>query len=353
MGGEPNWVQHKELEDAEWILQYLVALHWALTQFTPASMFVGPQNLYERAFNVVVLVFAMCVFSSFVSSITSAMTRLRTLTANQVTQLHLLKRFLFENEISSDLKARITRYVDLVIANSRNKIEYKKIEYLQLLSGPLHAALQLELFEPALTVVPYLAEYSQLSRPSMSQVCFSAVRKFRIFKKDTLFNFGEECTEMMIMLSGAVFYRRARGIRGVRRRTNIEQVCVLCEAVLWVPWIHRGTTKAITESTVVALNSKRFRDVTVAHPDAMYHAHAYALEFLKKLHTEQYENGHVLDIADDVINHVPRGDDADRQTLRKSYTMEAALLDSSSSSDSEFVDRNSLISADTQSLSQM
>merc|ERR1712226_726350 len=113
-------------------------------------MFVGPANLYERAFNVVGLVFAMCVFSSFVSSITSAMTRLRTLTANQVTQTYLLKSFLVENDISTELKARITRYVELVLAHHRTRVDFKKIEYLQLLSGPLYVALQLELYEPFL-----------------------------------------------------------------------------------------------------------------------------------------------------------------------------------------------------------
>merc|ERR1712176_173624 len=53
---------------------YSTALHWSLTQFTPASMEVTPKNAYERFFNIVVIVMALVIFSSFVSSITQAMT---------------------------------------------------------------------------------------------------------------------------------------------------------------------------------------------------------------------------------------------------------------------------------------
>merc|ERR1719491_32015 len=63
---------------------YATALHWSLTQFTPASMEVVPENTVERVFCVMVLVFAMVTFSSFISSITNAMTQLRNLNSDKL-----------------------------------------------------------------------------------------------------------------------------------------------------------------------------------------------------------------------------------------------------------------------------
>eukprot|EP00438_Fugacium_kawagutii_P026712 Skav219970 [mRNA] locus=scaffold2879:389420:443892:+ [translate_table: standard] len=57
--------------------RYATALHWSLTQFTPATVDVHPQNLVERTFAILVLIFGLVLFSSFVSSITASMTQLR------------------------------------------------------------------------------------------------------------------------------------------------------------------------------------------------------------------------------------------------------------------------------------
>ncbi|CAE7597734.1 Kcnh7 [Symbiodinium microadriaticum] len=67
--------------------QYFTALHWSLTQFTPASMEVVPKNEIERLFNVVVIISAMVIFSTFISAITNAMNQLRNL--NSDTAAHL------------------------------------------------------------------------------------------------------------------------------------------------------------------------------------------------------------------------------------------------------------------------
>merc|ERR1712048_619307 len=60
---------------------YTTSLHWSITQFTPASMEVTPQNEGERVYATVVIVGALVAFSSFVSSITAAMTHIRKLNA--------------------------------------------------------------------------------------------------------------------------------------------------------------------------------------------------------------------------------------------------------------------------------
>merc|ERR1712061_341712 len=74
-----TWVKANELEGTSILYRYTTSLHWSLTQFTPASMEVYPENGKERLFTVSVITIAMVTFSSFVSAITNAMTQLRNL----------------------------------------------------------------------------------------------------------------------------------------------------------------------------------------------------------------------------------------------------------------------------------
>merc|ERR1719330_1450843 len=100
-------------------------------------MEVGPQNLSERVFAVVVILFALLTFSTFVSSITSGMTRLRMLKSEKAKQEYLLRSFLKENKISGDLSVRINRYIAMTIEMTRKYTPMHHVELLGLLTSPL------------------------------------------------------------------------------------------------------------------------------------------------------------------------------------------------------------------------
>merc|ERR1711920_895445 len=51
-----TWVQKNDMDDATIAWRYTTSFHWALTQFSPASMEVVPTNPVERAFNIVVVI---------------------------------------------------------------------------------------------------------------------------------------------------------------------------------------------------------------------------------------------------------------------------------------------------------
>eukprot|EP00971_Amphidinium_carterae_P319883 6358254-Amphidinium_carterae.1 len=55
------------------VFQYTTSMHWSLSQMTPGSMNVGPLNSYERAWNIVALVFGLLFGTSLVSQLSSKM----------------------------------------------------------------------------------------------------------------------------------------------------------------------------------------------------------------------------------------------------------------------------------------
>merc|ERR1719420_2887739 len=119
----PNWVDRQGFATASLEYRYATSLHWSLTQFTPASMEVIPHNVGERFFSVGVLLFALIIFSSFVSSITAAMTRMRNLNSDNNNNLSKLRRYLRDHKVSAKLAIRIKRYVEHTIAETQQRIQ--------------------------------------------------------------------------------------------------------------------------------------------------------------------------------------------------------------------------------------
>lgn len=92
--GEASWVADHDMINKDISWQYTTSLHWTLTQFTPASMEVFPANVAERTMAVVVLIFSLVAFSSFLASISASMTALRNMNQETTKQFWILRRFL-------------------------------------------------------------------------------------------------------------------------------------------------------------------------------------------------------------------------------------------------------------------
>jgi len=195
--GADSWVDFYGARDIRFIEKYVLSLHWSLTQFTPAGMHVNPRNLGELCFAVSVILVAMIGFSTFVSSITASMTRLRQLQGNALSGRFMLRRFLKENGISKNLQYRTERYVQIAMDMNKRKLGIHRVELLNYLSGPLHVELQRELYEPYLLQHPFFELYTARSPISMCRLCFSAVKKSYYAKSDVILTFGSEADSML------------------------------------------------------------------------------------------------------------------------------------------------------------
>merc|ERR1719229_1439944 len=102
-----TWVLFHNFDDVDWTYQYATSFHWSLTQFTPASMHVQPQNLLERTFAIVVVIFALVGFSYIVGSITGSLAQLRNMHAQESNLFWDLRRYLGKNNVPTMLSLRI------------------------------------------------------------------------------------------------------------------------------------------------------------------------------------------------------------------------------------------------------
>jgi len=281
-----GWVTKRGLKHADYGLQYLVALHWSLAQFTPGASPVRPDTISERIFSVSVLIFAMVVATCFVSSITTTLAALWTMNRYASTQSFLLRKFLHQNRISRDLGGRVTRYVDCVLELRHKKVQTNKVHYLALLSGQLNVELQTEIWEPQLTKCPLLKRYGLACRSAMEKLCSSTLSLVDFSKHDVVFKHGALATHMYFVHMGSLAYGASRGHRRLAvfgspepERTRLEANDWCSEPALWVPWHHRGQMKALTIVEVIHMSVQKFRDVTSEDFDAYMLARGKAFVF--------------------------------------------------------------------------
>jgi len=140
---------------------YATSLHWSLTQFTPASMEVVPQNVAERFFVIVVIILALVAFSSFVSSITAAMTHIRHINAKKMQLETAVREFFAEHKISHHMASRVWHFLRSSKGKSAKRLKEKDIPAFALLPQTIKEDLRLEVFYPILSVHPLFPELAK------------------------------------------------------------------------------------------------------------------------------------------------------------------------------------------------
>eukprot|EP00746_Dinoflagellata_sp_MGD_P067855 gnl/MRDRNA2_/MRDRNA2_28018_c0_seq1.p1 gnl/MRDRNA2_/MRDRNA2_28018_c0~~gnl/MRDRNA2_/MRDRNA2_28018_c0_seq1.p1 ORF type:complete len:924 (-),score=128.16 gnl/MRDRNA2_/MRDRNA2_28018_c0_seq1:67-2673(-) len=298
---ERNWIKYHGLENEDMGYKYLSALHWTLTQFTPAGMEVFPHNTPERAFAVVVLLFALLFFSSFLSSITSAMTQLRQLNYATHQQFSMLRRFLKEREIPQDLSMRIRRYLEHRVNAQKSRIQEKNIGILVLLSEPLHKELQEQTHKPLLCKHPFFDNYCTVAPQAMRHLCRDAVSTIYLSEGDTVFTAGAKCEQMIFVMDGKLLYEwngwtakcgsRAFDFQPTIPRYDnthsqyLQEGDWCSEACLWANWVHVGTMRAVEMSNLLAIDAERFAEVTIKHTLSLQSMALYAERFVNDLNS--------------------------------------------------------------------
>lgn len=319
-GRYDSWTSHGKFEETSLGFQYFSSLHWSLTQFTPAAMEVSARNLPERVFSVFILLFAMVSFSSFVSSITAAMTQLRQLNSHRETNISLLRRYLRFHDIPMDLTVRVMQFVDYRISKQKSEIQEEQVEFLQCLSKPLQMELSEHIFSPILAQHPFFQRYAEIDTEAIRHVCLGAVRQISLSTEDFLFTEGRRCEQMFFVVAGTLAYkyceppsastvaqassstgiwdqRLARTHTRVRRSEDLGMGEWCCEVSIWCPWVHTGSMTAQEMSEVLAVDVAAFARATSFFHLVNGFSARYAGLYAEKIQERLVEGAGVSDLS--------------------------------------------------------
>ncbi|CAE8682109.1 unnamed protein product [Polarella glacialis] len=231
---EDTWVKANDLKGKGTVYAYTTALHWSITQFTPASMEVVPMNELERSFTIVVIVSAMVIFSSFISTITNAMTQLRNLNSERNAELVKLRCFFSDHKVSASLVARISSCIHQSNKLTGSRVHSEGVSILELLPVSLKCDLAEEVFAPTLCAHPFILTWSEYYSRESKRL-FLAARSSSLGAKHELFNTGQVAESMYFLSSGAMVY-----VRGDTRPARVSPGQWLAEPAFWIKWKHVG-----------------------------------------------------------------------------------------------------------------
>eukprot|EP00927_Polykrikos_kofoidii_P046310 TRINITY_DN40533_c0_g1_i1.p1 TRINITY_DN40533_c0_g1~~TRINITY_DN40533_c0_g1_i1.p1 ORF type:complete len:1029 (+),score=174.14 TRINITY_DN40533_c0_g1_i1:195-3089(+) len=270
---------------------YSTSLHWSLTQFTPASMEVTPCNAYERFFNVVVILVALVIFSSFVSSITTAMTHIRNINAAKTAREAAIRSYFAENSISAALASRVWHYMGKNKCVGTRRLREADIPSLGALPQEILDQLHEEVRMPVICVHPFFQYYSQLDKISSLKLTTQAVREASL-KPLERYAHWEDPQDMVFVVHGQLEYHPESNHSRHSRQTPIEEVLPggwACEATLWcsnprlegplVAWLQ-------TNCMVLLVAADKAREIVQAHSTTKRFAKRYAELFVQLFNRE-------------------------------------------------------------------
>jgi len=298
-----GWVDKYMMLERDLAFQYTSSLHWSLTQFTPASMEVFPQNTGERLYSVLTLIMAMVCFSSFLSILTTCISQLRHLQREKSHQFWLLRQYMHDWGVSRHTQVRVTRYLEYEYKQQKQRVQDQEVVLLAMLSEPLREELKIETCCPCLAKHPFFH-----STDGKARVFSNAVHTKSHAKDDAIFTVGVEATIMVFLCSGLLSYTRGESIGESEDEEQPQSDCTetlsdgqwACEPVLWTTWVHVGDLHACRESQIMAIDSAKF-GVAVARQLPFWHrTRRYAEQFVVRLN--QVDTDELTDLCQNLFS---------------------------------------------------
>lgn len=294
---EQTWLSQDRLERAEWDYKYATAFHWSITQFTPASMEIAPQNMSERTFTIAVVVFALVGFSYVVGSITGSLGQLRSMSEHTVKEFWKLRLFLKRHKVPPPLALRIKRFVEFEFQRQQKMMPLETVGVLQLLSEQMMSELQAAINIPHMAVHPLFQQLRDKSSLVMHRICNTALGHKQLAPGDLLFMPGEQASCMYFLTTGRLWYRRSipdtqdEVVEGKGEWVEADEDWITEPGIWLAEWEHLGSATATRPSSVIKLRSEQLYEVVRQCPPAFWKfLKEYATRFLKWLDETEFED---------------------------------------------------------------
>jgi len=260
--------------EADDLAYYLSALHWSLTQFTPASMEVVPRNTMERAFNIGVIILALLCTSSFLSSITTQMTHLRRLNEEQNRQHELARKYITDHKVSIELGNRLISFVRQHRRRRKTRVHEVDINAFKDMPESLKVDLHVQVYMPSLMQHPLFVRHNRLGDArELGMVCHTAMSEKALLLGHELFATGQVATEMVFVTDGNASYRCDTKDGWFHHQASVDDM--LFEAALWVQCYHMGSFCPAPMCELFLLDAVKFGKVmSICSMSSVYRSYA-------------------------------------------------------------------------------
>jgi len=290
-----SWVRELEAEhpQASQFFRYLVSYHWAFAQFTGAQSPYHPMNVAEESFVFCLLFFGLVIFSSFVGSVTAAITGFRARAREKQVQKIVLQKYAYQNNVSLELWNRMIHF--LARKREKARVLEKDVEVLPFLSPTLQAELRTEVFSPVLRRHKLMDVLRHRHPTFLDGICQGPVAQAQVLAQDRHFATGERVTAMLFLVSGSCRYTPEGLLSPTDSKAQRHRKVVpgewLCEAALWIDFSHEGHFIGLEPSALFELRVEGFQALAEKHPATKFDLKQYARQFAEAMSNYWEEMG--------------------------------------------------------------
>eukprot|EP00927_Polykrikos_kofoidii_P016925 TRINITY_DN17688_c1_g1_i1.p1 TRINITY_DN17688_c1_g1~~TRINITY_DN17688_c1_g1_i1.p1 ORF type:complete len:894 (+),score=112.25 TRINITY_DN17688_c1_g1_i1:127-2808(+) len=297
-----GWVHQNNIHTQEFGHRYLFSYQFSLARLHPSTFGanLGLKTVSERLLSIVVSICALGSGGVFISSITNTMAELQAHRRMQTRKLAVLRKYIRENQISSQLSIRAKKSVEQSI--DRKLREQNAADLMAMMPLSLLTDLRREAWAPTLCNHSLFRELFMNHPKTILNLCSHAFKEIDVNQSEMIFNSGDPCTCMIFIRQGEFSYSQPmestgncspptaskgleHGLDEVRQVSCMKEDVVpgqwLCEASLWTRWENQGDLQSIADSTVLVLQMESFVIEIQSHERALVAAVTYCRKFLQ------------------------------------------------------------------------
>jgi len=309
---------------------YLVSFHWAIAQFTPAPISIGPKNRLERLFNVGMIFMGVAVVSSIVGSLTALISQSRQKSYQRIVEEETLRKFLIANNISQELARRIQYHSKQ--RHSRKKfVTEDMIPVLSTLPDYLRRDMRYEVNMNILSFAPFFIGLNDAQVVAVRILCDVGVKNSPVDKGSVPFYTNTPCSSVYFISTGQFTYSPDSSI-GVHAlevaQRELQHGDYLSEAVLWCKWEHQGMLEAASVGSMQIISHKTFGQIMAEHYEAHQFCCEYASRFLRKMTQQVNTHSNLDDLFHPEISFLDEA--LDRRVVEMSSSRRRSLMSSGS-----------------------
>jgi hypothetical protein len=279
-----GWIYVRDIHLLPFGERYLFSFLWSMARLHPSTFGENMllDTVWERIFAIVISLVALCGGGYFISSITNTMAQMQTFRQQRTRKLWLIREYVQENRISTQLAVRIKKYVEKSL--NRKLKEQNAAELSQMLPLGLLMDLHFEAWTPCLTKHQFFDMFSFTHHRVVWRLGQEALQELPVLVGDSVFTTGDPCFRMLFVRAGELRYhlRLVTDLRhspsansrddGLLMGQVVRPGSSLSEAALWTPWENHGELRPEADSSLLALVVNKFISVLQEHKRAMIEA---------------------------------------------------------------------------------
>lgn len=302
MSSQEGWVMTREPMDFP--VNYFVAVQWAGSQLQGNTDIYAVVRANERAFVIVHTLVSVVVLSTFVSKLTTVMQALEEINVKMNRQASGAQQYCVQHGISMPLSVRVRKWIEWhQMLDAKRQRSVQEDEFMHLLPTDLRRALLDEARSPLLVQHAVFHGCRECNPRFFERLACDTFIPVTYMPEDTVFSFGMSCTRMLVIASGKSTYfkygmilrmlmQNGQAVRGATTATNMKEKykrmrseflregACLCEAVLWVHWVHLGDFDAVSHLSLLTLEAHRFAELVASYPSVLRALQRHAQIFL-------------------------------------------------------------------------